>query len=122
MSIARLINRPCTIRREVEGKAEDSLGDAVTEPVEVETKCELQQVGGFRGEAEGEVSETRWLIFLLPAEEVGTGDSIDVEGAGVFQVFGEPWRARNPRTGQYSHIQVTVRQTAAPGESPGGGS
>lgn len=122
MSIARLINRPCTIRREVEGDTKDELGNATTDAVAVETKCELQQASGFRSEREGEVSETRWVIFLLPGEEVGSGDSIDVEGDGVFEVFGEPWKVRNPRTGACSHIEVAVERTVAPGESPGGSS
>ncbi len=123
MPLAQLINRPCTIHRRLEGEAKDELGNAVIETVETETVCELQQQSGgsFRSEGEGELSETRWVIYLMPDQEVGLGDSIDVEGDGVFEIFGEPWKVRNPRTGQYSHIAAPVRRTAGPGESPGGG-
>lgn len=122
MSLARLINRPCTIKRKTEGETRDKHGNAVSEIVETETVCELQQNPGFRDEDEGVVSSTRWVIYLLPGESVGSGDTINVDGAGDFEVFGDPWEARNPRTRRASHIEVPVRRTAGPAESPGGGS
>lgn len=122
MSLARLINRPCTIRRKTEGETRNKHGNAVSEIVETETVCELQQQPAFRSESDEAVSENRWQVYLLPGETVGSGDSIDIEGAGEFEVFGEPWEARNPRTGRASHIEVAVRRTAGPAESPRGGS
>jgi len=121
VAIAQLINRPCTIRRRVEGGVKDDLGNSNPGVVEVETVCELQQETGFRKEGEGELSDTRWVVYLLPDAEIGSGDSIEVEGDGTFQVLGEPWKARNPRTGQYSYIRAAARRTIGPGESPGGG-
>lgn len=117
MSLARIINRPCTIVRRVASEEKDELGNETTEPVKVETVCELQQQPGFRREDEGEVSDTRWTLFLLPGEEIGVGDAVQVSGAGEYEVFGEPWSARNPRTGQESHIEVAVRRTAGRDEA-----
>lgn len=122
MSLARLINRPCTIRRMTEGEVRDKHGNVESVVAETETVCELQQQPAFRSESEEQVSENRWFVYLLPGEIVGSGDSIDIEGAGQFEVFGEPWEARNPRTRRASHIEVAVRRTAGPLESPGGGS
>lgn len=119
MSLARLINRPCTIRHETEGDA-DEYGNAEAKVSEVETVCELQQQPAYRREDEGEVSDTRWVIYLLPDAVIGSGDSIDVADEGVFEVFGEPWKARNPRTGRISHIEVPVRRTSGSNEAAGG--
>lgn len=119
MSLTRLINRSCTIRHETEGDADD-YGNAEPKVSEIATVCELQQQPANRREDEGEVSETRWVIYLLPDAVIASGDSVDVEDEGIFEVFGEPWKARNPRTGRISHIEVPVRRTSGSREAGGG--
>jgi hypothetical protein len=116
-----MINRPCVIRREVSTGERDELGNETTKAVELETVCDLQQQGGFRSESTDEVSDTRWVLYLPPEAEIGLGDTVEVEGEGEFEVYGEPWRARNPVTQQISHIEVALRRTAAAEESPAGG-
>jgi hypothetical protein len=124
MSIAQMIRTPCVIVRRVDSGEEDELGNSIREPTRTETFCELQQQGAssFRHESDDQVSDTRWVLYLLPEEEVGVADTIEVEDDGEFEVYGEPWVARNARTQRASHIEVAVRRTVAPGETPGGGS
>lgn len=86
---------------------------------EVETFCELQQVEADEPEDAGEMSDARWEIFLLPeVAPVRTGDSITVEGE-VYEIVGDPWRARNPRTREDSHIEVRARRTAGTADEVG---
>ncbi len=123
MSLAQMVNRPCVIRRMISTGERDDLGNETTKAVEVETVCDLQQPQGasFRSESDNEVSDTRWTLYLPPDVTIGLGDTVEVEEEGEFEVYGEPWRARNPATQQISHIEVALRRTAAPGESPAGG-
>lgn len=113
--LAALINRPCAIvrRRQLEERDED--GDRKTGEAEVATVCELQQDPSFRRESEGELSDTRWKIFFKVGEEIDSGDAVLVDGER-YEVLGEPWHARNPRTQQASHVEVTARRTAGPGD------
>lgn len=116
MSIERLANRTCTlIRREASAEA-NPYGDKVRDEVSVSTLCELQQRG--RGEGEDEVSDTRWLAIFLPSEKVHTGYALIVDGE-TYEVEGEPWRARNPRTQVVSHVEATVRRTSGQGDEVG---
>jgi hypothetical protein len=120
MSIARMINRPCTIIQRVDSGQKDRRGNKKTGTVEVETVCELQQQAGFRQEDEGAISDTRWTLFLLSDQEIGFNDEVEVDAAGRFEVHGEPWKVYNPRTRTYSHIEVAVRRTVGVEEEGGG--
>jgi hypothetical protein len=116
MTLAQMMNRPCILVKRIAGE-KDELGDEVTEPVEIETVCDLQQQGGFHSESDDEVSDTRWVLYLPADLEVGVGDAVRVEGDGEFEIYGEAWRVRNSRTRAYSHIEAAVRRTIAPDES-----
>lgn len=109
MSLTSLINRPATLRHRTGGTRRDRDGNRVPEVVEVETVCELQQ--RQRREDADEVSDARWVAFFLPGEIVGTGDELIVDGVS-FQVEGDPWPARSPRSRTLSHIEATLRRTA----------
>jgi hypothetical protein len=107
VGISSLINRPAKlIRRTV---SEDEFDPAVT-TTETDVDCELQQRKRKEQDEAGEVSDTEWLLLLPTGTAVDTGDAIVVEGQ-KFEVVGDPWEARNPRTKRASHIEATVRRT-----------
>jgi hypothetical protein len=132
MPLADLINRPCVLRHRTGGSTVDGDGNEVPEWEEIETVCELQQAPVGRGENAEEISDTQWKAYLLPLVDlarlfgdgdlgegafatidkaVRSGDELIVEGT-VFQVEGDPWQARNPRTRQESHIEIRLRRVA----------
>jgi hypothetical protein len=126
--LTTLLSLPCTIvRREastatepVAGTDVDDYGnplptDPDTDPAdnayELDTVCELQQQDRDEPAAAGELSDTVWLLYLPPGTELDTGDAVDVDGYGRFELVGDPWAVRNPRTGVASHVEATVRRT-----------
>lgn len=108
--VTSLINRPCTIRRR-SASGVDAYGGEIFTTTNVETCCELQQARRDEPADGGEVSYDTWTIFLLPDESIDTGDAIIVDGH-AYELIGEPWTARNPRTQTDSHIEITARRTA----------
>lgn len=108
--LSTLISRPCTItRRSSSGDLDDYGNETTTEDV-VETVCELQQRQRSEPGDQAEFSDTNWVLFLLPDEAIDTSDVVTVDGH-VFEMVGDPWVVRNPRTGVDSHIEATVRRT-----------
>lgn len=78
--------------------------------------CELQQVPrrSVSGEpaAHPDVSDSLWLLVLPADTLIDTGDAVIVDGHR-YEVSGEPWVARNPRTQAVSHIEASLRRVAA---------
>ena len=109
MSLASLINRPVTLRHKTGGTSIDRDGNEIPEVVEIDTVCELQQ--RQRRENEEQIGDATWVAFFLPGETIGSGDELVVDNV-VYQVEGDPWPARNPRTQQASHIEATLRRMA----------
>lgn len=107
MSLASLINQPCTLRRRTGGTTTDRDGNEIPEWVEVETVCEIQQ--RRRSENDEQISSAEWVAFLLPGETVRSGDELVVDGI-THQVEGDPWRVRNPRLRAANHIEATLRR------------
>ena len=106
-----MINRTCTvIRRSESGSTDDYGNDVATETTSV-TVCELQQLRRDEKEDSGEVSRDTWTVFFHADEDIETGDAVVVDGQ-TFELIGDPWEARNPRTGVTSHIEATARRTA----------
>jgi hypothetical protein len=115
MTLAALLNRPCTIiRRVFEGDLDD-YGNEIPTEITVAAVCELQQRQRSEDTDRGEVSATSWLLVLPAGTEIGSGDSIVIDGE-VYELDGDPWEARNPRTRQPSHIEATVVRTAGAGQ------
>lgn len=114
MTLSQLLNRRAwLVDREGTGK-EDDYGNEETAPTRTETVCEVQQRRTDEV-TEGEVSDAEWL-GIFPAEtELDTGDAVEVEGLGTFEVDGAPWPARNPRTQTESHVEVALRRVAGAG-------
>lgn len=108
MALADLLNLPVTIVRR-------TMDDDAFDPVPVETTAatvgELQQTQRSEPVAEGELSVTTWLLVLPAETDIRTGDAV-LAGAAMYEVVGDPWHARNPRTQLASHVEATLRRTA----------
>lgn len=115
MTLAALLNLPVTITRRVETDELDEFGNQLDDEQAVETVGELQQRQSNEPAGAGEVSIGDFLLILPAGTQLTTGDRVTVDGQ-AYEVVGDPWRARNPRTRQFSHVQATVRRTAAAGD------
>lgn len=102
------MNRPCTLIQRLASSTSDDYGNEIPDEAEVETFCELQQRSREEPVLEGQnISATEWRVFFRPGLDVQTGDALIVEGA-EYELVGEPWVVRNPRTGTESHIEASV--------------
>jgi hypothetical protein len=52
----------------------------------------------------------QWRLFLEPAAATVTGSATVEIGEGTFELDGPPWAASNPRTGQVTHIEATMKR------------
>jgi hypothetical protein len=82
----------------------------------VVTIGELQQTQRTEPVAEGELSVTTWLLVLPAGTVIDTGDGVIADGS-VYEVIGDSWRARNPRTRLESHVECTIKRTGGEGGS-----
>lgn len=116
MSLIMLLNRPCTlIHRSASGDLDDFGNDILTETTEA-TVYELQQTQRTEPPLDNELGVSTFLAVFPP----GTTISVDmavVDGIDghEYEVIGEPWIARNPRTHNASHVEATVRRSAGEG-------
>jgi hypothetical protein len=101
-----LLTTPCTILRAV-GEADDYDQTPGT-PTQVVTRCELQQATSVESE-EGAIQVSAWQAFFPAGTELTGGDAILVDGA-TYELLGDPWAVRHPRTGHVSHVQAAVRR------------
>lgn len=115
--LSQLINQPCTITRRGTSSDTDAYGDEIPTETEVETVCELQQRQRTEHD-QGEVSDTTWLLLLLPGTAIDTGDLVTVDDED-YEMVGDPWHVRNPRTQAESHVECTVRRTAGDWDGDG---
>lgn len=80
---------------------------AVGEPV----KCELQLTTSFE-DHDAAVQTSTYRAILEPAAaatEVRGWDALEQDGI-TYELDGDAWRARNPRTGVFSHVEAVVRR------------
>jgi hypothetical protein len=109
--LSNLVNRPCTLIQRAPGST-DELGNDIHAEVEVDTVCEIQQQRREEPGNAGEVSITEWVGFFLPGTDLRTGDAVRVEGEGEFELVGDPWSTRNPRTQAFGQVEVSLRKVA----------
>lgn len=112
MSLASLLNRPITIVHRTTSGDTDAFGNDVPTETLISTTGELQQRQRKEAEDEGELSDAQWTLFLLPGTDIATGDAIVCDGQ-IYELVGDPWDARNPRTQIFSHIECTLRRVAS---------
>ena len=113
--LSALLNRPMMIIRRTASGTTDAYGAAIPTTVEVEVVGELQQQRRDEPATEGELSDTRWVAFFPAGTNIDTGDAVICDGES-FEVIGDPWAARNPRTQVESHLECTLRRTASAGD------
>lgn len=111
MSIATLINRPCVVIERLPSGDTDDYGNSVPDEEEVETVVELQQVQRDEPGGAGELSDTRWLGFFPAGTDLTTADAVVVDGER-YELEGDPWPVRNPRTGTESHVEASLCRVA----------
>lgn len=106
--LTNLINRPCTIRQRATSGYDD-YGNETDTLTDTATVCEFQQQQ--RSENEDELAAVKWRVFLPTGTSISSGDQLVVDGT-AYEVDGEPWDVRNPRTKTGSHIEATVIRVA----------
>ena len=108
MSIAGLLTLACTITHRT-ASTDDSYGDETTTTSTVSTVCELQQKQRSETTDPGTIADSSWLLILPAGTTLSAGDTVTISGDD-YEVHGEPWAARNPRTATASHVEATVRK------------
>lgn len=109
--LTQLINRECQVIRRSESGTTDDYGNALDTEDVVDTQWEVQQ--RVRDEHDNAVADTDWIAFFHPGEDIDSGDAIvDGPTGHRFEVVGQPWPVRNPRTQVESHVEAGVRRTA----------
>ncbi len=110
MTVAALINRPCTIIRRSTSTT-DEYGDPILDDTSEDTVCEFQQA--LSGEEDLEQAETReYRVWFHDSVTPPTGgDALLVDG-DLYEFTGPANLLRNPRTGANSHIQARVRRVS----------
>lgn len=114
MTLTQLLNRRAWVLRRSDSGAEDDYGNPIPSEERTEVVCEVQQRRADEV-TEGEVSDAEWLGVFPAGTAFDTGDAIEVEGLGTFEVDGAPWPARNPRTQTESHVEATLKRVAGAG-------
>lgn len=111
--LANRLKRNVTIQRHADSGNIDDYGNEIPTVTTVEVLGELQQPSrsGARGEAEGTISQTDWILFLPANTPIDTNDVVVVDGQS-FEVIGDPWNAFNPRTGEFEHVEASLRRTS----------
>jgi hypothetical protein len=107
--LANRLRRQVTIQHHTESGELDVYGNDIPTVVEVNTVGELQQKS--RDEAGDALSQTDWRLYLPAQTPIDTNDVVLVDGE-AFEVVGDPWQAFNPRTGDYEHVEVSLRRTS----------
>lgn len=108
-----LLTLTCTITSRTPSTDDpDEFGNTRFDEATSTTVCELQQIQRAENDQAGEVSTTEWLLILPAGAVLHTADTVTIDGLD-YQVQGEPWAARNPRTGAESHLQATVRRVTS---------
>ena len=114
MAIADLLTLPLTVTRRTGGVVSDELGNETPATETPETVGELQQLRSE--ETNGDVTVTDWRLFLPAGTGLDTGDAVTLEDGRTFEVVGDPWPVRDPRTGEDSHVEAVLRRAGGADE------
>lgn len=111
MSLAILLNRPCTVTHVTQSGAPDEYNNPTDATMVTATVCYIQQRRASEDTTLQDTQREDWMI-LLPAGTVIDGtDRVTVPDANlILEVQGPPWPAMNPRTQLVSHIECDGKQ------------
>jgi hypothetical protein len=99
---------PCTLFVRTGSTNLDDDGNEIPNEATVTTVCSLQQ--RTRSEAEGQVSDTLWTLFLPTGTAIDTDDAAII-GAARYEVVGQPWDATEGSPAVH-HVEATLRRVA----------
>jgi hypothetical protein len=102
-----LLTRPCTILRST--GAADDYDQTPGTPTQASTRCELQQLTSTEA-GEAAIELTVWQAFFPAGTVLSGADAIQVDGE-TYELLGDAWPVRHPRTGRESHVQAQVRRS-----------
>lgn len=111
MTLTQLLNRKAWLVRVSDSGEEDEYGNQKQGETTTEIVCEVQQRRRDE-QPDGSPAEGDWLGVFPAGTVVDSGDKIVVEGLGEFELIGDSWAARNPRTQTESHVEATLRRVA----------
>lgn len=113
MTLDLLLTLPCFITTRSATATLNAYNEPVYDPVVTSAVCDLQQRQRSETTSLGELSETSWLLVLPAGTPVDQTAIVTIDGCD-YELDGDPWEARNPRTGVASHIEATVRRVNGP--------
>jgi len=110
--IESLLNLPCLVVNRSFVTRDEMGNDTPTEST-TETVCEIQQKQ--RDEESDELASAVFLAMFPAGTVVASADAVIADGV-EYEVRGEPWPVRNPRTQTVSHVEATVVRVAGVSE------
>lgn len=110
MTVSALMNRTCQIVHRSSTGTEDEYGNVIPAETTTSTVCELQGAAlrvGAEPNNYNDLSKTKWTIYLPAGTALESADVVIVDDE-EYEVDGDVWEVRNPRTGTLSHIEGAV--------------
>jgi hypothetical protein len=105
---SHLMNRPATLLSRTQDGPDDEYGNPTWTEVAAATTCELQQEVGWEAEG-GVIQLSTWRVFLPAGTPADGWDAVNVDG-DLYELEGDAWPARNPRTKNFTHVEARVRR------------
>jgi hypothetical protein len=109
VSLAGLLTLDATLLRRSQDGAPDEYGDPTWTTVSESVACEVQQEGASEDHGDAVQTSTYRAILAADAADVRGWDALDLAGV-VYELDGDAWTVRNPRTGVVSHVEARVRR------------
>jgi hypothetical protein len=112
-AIDRLCRHPCTLLVRTQDGPPDLYGNPTWQEAQVQTVCELQQVGS-REELDGAVQITTWRVWLPPGAPVRGWNALDVTAGphvGRYELEGDAAPVAPPTGDAVHHVEASVRRT-----------
>jgi hypothetical protein len=114
--LSNLLNRSCQIVRRGLSGVEDDYGNEIAGETVVSTVCELQQDMAVEITGHEDLSRTRWRCFFPADTDIDGTDRVIID-AERYEIDGDPWSVRNPRTQQMSHVEAHLIRVSGEGGS-----
>jgi hypothetical protein len=108
LSIARLLQTPCTITDRVRG-ADDEWNDPTWTETTRSTHCHVNELSTNEDLAPEVRAETRAIIYLAADDPITEDGKIEVDGR-TWEADGHPVQRRRAPTGAVHHLEVPVKE------------